>query len=91
MTSSVDGSSSHTTSSSNADAAGQSYKRAGGRRFCLVLLCFATFTALLVGGYLDSGAYVALQIAIVAAYIAGNGAQKYAETRYGSRTSGSTG
>lgn len=55
----------------------------GGRRFILVCMCGLVYTALLVGGYLDSGAYVALQIATVAAYIAGNGAQKYAETRYG--------
>lgn len=58
----------------------------GGRRFCLVVGCCLIYTALLVGGYLDSGAYVALQTLTVGAYIAGNGAQKYAETRYGTRT-----
>lgn len=55
----------------------------GGRRFTLVVGCALTYTALLVGGYLDSGAYVALQTLTIGAYIAGNGAQKYAETRYG--------
>lgn len=59
----------------------------GGRRFTLVAVCGLTYTALLVNGYLDSGAYVALQMATVAAYIAGNGAQKYAETRYGNGNS----
>ena len=55
----------------------------GGRRFCLVIGCGLVYTALLVNSYLESGAYVALQMATVAAYIAGNGAQKYTETRYG--------
>ena len=32
----------------------------GGRRFLLVIGCALTYTALLVGGYLDSGAFVAL-------------------------------
>lgn len=59
----------------------------GGRRFLLVVGCGLVYTALLVGGYLDGGAYVALQMATVAAYIAGNGYQKHTETRYGSRTS----
>lgn len=58
----------------------------GGRRFALVVGCGLVYTALLVGGYLDSGAYVALQIATVAAYIAGNGFQKHSETRYGSKS-----
>ena len=55
----------------------------GGRRFCLVIGCAVTYTLLLIGGYLDGGAYVALQTLTIGAYIAGNGAQKYAETRYG--------
>ncbi len=59
----------------------------GGRRFVLVMLCGFTYSVLLVGGYLDSGAYVALQIATVASYIAGSGAQKYTETRYGNGNS----
>ena len=59
------------------------FDRAGGRRFMLVAVAFLTYTALLVGGYLDAGAYVALQLGTIATYIAGNGAQKYAETRYG--------
>ena len=54
----------------------------GGRRFCLVVGCALVYTALLIGGFLDSGAFVALQIATVAAYIAGNGAQKFVETKY---------
>jgi len=56
----------------------------GGRRFILVVGCGLVYTALLVGGYLDSGAYVALQMATVAVYVAGNGYQKHSETRYGS-------
>lgn len=55
----------------------------GGRRFCLVVGCALTYTLLLIGDYLDSGAFVALQIATVAAYIAGNGAQKFVEKKYG--------
>jgi len=55
----------------------------GGRRFFLVLFFGLVYTALLVGGYLDSGAYVALQTLTIGAYIAGNGAQKYAEMKYG--------
>lgn len=56
----------------------------GGRRYVLVMVCGLTYTALLVGNYLDPGAYVALQMATVAAYIAGNGMQKYTEKKYGS-------
>lgn len=56
----------------------------GGRRFLLVIGCALTYTALLVGGYLDSGAYVALQTLTIGAYIAGNGAQKFVEKKYGS-------
>ncbi len=55
----------------------------GGRRFLLVVGCCLVYTALLVWGYLDQGGYVALQTLTVGAYIAGNGAQKYAESRYG--------
>ena len=54
-----------------------------GRRFYLVLGCAATYTALLVLGHLDSGAYVALQTLTVGAYLAANGYQKHSETRYG--------
>ena len=61
-----------------------------GRRFYLVLGCALTYTLLLVGGYLDSGAYVALQTLTVGAYIAGNGAQKYTDARYGTRNFSST-
>jgi hypothetical protein len=86
MTGGADNSPSSHTAGNNNSAAGP-YDRAGGRRFLLVLLAFMTYTALLVGDYLDSGAYVALQIATVAAYIAGNGAQKYVETRYGNGNS----
>ncbi len=57
----------------------------GGRRFCLVIGCALTYTALLIGGYLDSGAYVALQTLTVGAYLAANGAQKHTEAKYGSR------
>ena len=55
-----------------------------GRRFYLVLGCALTYTLLLITGYLDSGAYVALQTLTIGAYIAGNGAQKYTEAKYGS-------
>ena len=61
-----------------------------GRRFYLVVLCAVTYTLLLITGYLDSGAYVALQTLTVGAYIAGNGAQKYTEARYGTRNFSST-
>lgn len=52
------------------------------RRFKLVVFCGLTYTALLVWGYLDSGAYVALQIATVGAYLAASGAQKYTEHKF---------
>ena len=55
-----------------------------GRRFYLVVGCAITYTLLLVLNYLDSGAYVALQTLTIGAYIAGNGAQKYTEAKYGS-------
>ena len=55
----------------------------GGRRFLLVCVGGLVYTALLAWDLLDQGAYVALQTLTVGAYIAGNGAQKYAETRYG--------
>ena len=58
-----------------------------GRRFYLVLGCALTYTLLLVGGYLDSGAYVALQTLTIGAYIAGNGAQKFTDAKYGSLNS----
>ena len=57
-----------------------------GRRFYLVFGCALTYTLLLVGGYLDSGAYVALQTLTVGAYIAGNCTQKFTDAKYGSRT-----
>ena len=57
--------------------------RYGGRRFLLVVGCGLVYTALLVGGYIDPTVYGTLQIATVAAYIAGNGHQKHSETRYG--------
>ena len=56
-----------------------------GRRFYLVLICAVTYTLLLIAGYLDAGAYVALQTLTVGAYIAGNGAQKFTDAKYGSR------
>lgn len=55
----------------------------GGRRFLLVSVFGLIYTALLVNAYLDITAYVTLQTLTIGAYIAGNGAQKYAETRYG--------
>ena len=62
-----------------------------GRRFYLVVGCAITYTLLLICGYLDSGAYVALQTLTIGAYIAGNGAQKYTEAKYGSLNPGKTG
>ena len=56
----------------------------GGRRYTLVIACGLVYTALLIAGYIDPTVYGSLQIATVAAYIAGNGWQKHSETRYGS-------
>lgn len=53
-----------------------------GRRFYLVVGCALVYTALLVGGILDSGAYVALQTLTVGAYLAANGHQKYSECKF---------
>ncbi len=53
-----------------------------GRRFYLVIGCAITYTALLVLGHLDSGAYVALQTLTVGAYLAANGHQKYSECKF---------
>lgn len=55
----------------------------GGRRFLLTVGCSLVYTALLVGGYLDPGAYVALQTLTVGAYLAANGHQKYVEAKHG--------
>lgn len=49
----------------------------GGRKFALALLAFCTYTILLAAGFLDSAAYVTLQLGSIAAYIAGNGAEHY--------------
>lgn len=62
----------------------------GGRRFLLIVGCAATYTLLLIFDHLDSGAYVALQTLTIGAYIAGNGAQKYVENKYGSGNSVNT-
>lgn len=59
----------------------------GGRRYVLVVGCALVYTALLVGGYLDSGAYVALQTLTVGAYLAANGFQKHSENKYGNGNS----
>ena len=55
----------------------------GGRRFLLVVGCGLVYTALLVAGYIDPTVYGTLQIATVAAYIAGNGFQKHIEIKHG--------
>ena len=57
-------------------------KKYGGRRFALVVGCGLVYTALLIAGYIDPTVYSTLQIATVAAYIAGNGHQKHTEARY---------
>lgn len=58
----------------------------GGRRFLLVLVCALTYTALLIGGYIDPTTYRDLQVLTVGAYIAGNVAQKYSENKNGVST-----
>ena len=60
--------------------------KCGGRRYALVVGCGLVYTALLIAGYIDPTVYGTLQIATVAAYIAGNGYQKHSETRYGTGT-----
>ena len=59
--------------------------RCGGRRYALVVGCGLVYTALLIFGYIDPTVYGTLQIATVAAYIAGNSYQKQTEARYASR------
>lgn len=59
----------------------------GGRRFLLVVGFGLINTALLVGGYIDQTVYAMLQGGTVAAYIAGNGAQKYVEKKYANGSS----
>ncbi len=59
----------------------------GGRRFCLVVGCGLTYTALLIAGYIDPTVYGTLQIATVAAYISGNTYQKHSENKYGNGNS----
>lgn len=54
----------------------------GGRRFCLTAVCCLLYTALLVFGQVGQETYMTLQLATVGAYIAGNGAQKWAEKKY---------
>lgn len=54
----------------------------GGRRFVLVVGCGLVYTALLISNYIDPTVYGTLQIATVAAYIAGNGHQKYTEAKH---------
>ena len=78
---SANGPSVHTTSV-NGTRAASPYDRIGGRRFLLVLICALSYTALLVGGYLDPASYVTLQMMTVGAYIAGNVAQKYTEAKF---------
>ena len=56
-----------------------------GRRFYLVVGCALTYTGLLIGGFLDSGAYVALQTLTIGAYLAANTHQKNSECKYGPR------
>lgn len=62
---------------------GESIARCGGRRFTLSLGAGIVTTLLLIAGYISEGVYADLIIATVAAYIVGNGAQKYTEARYG--------
>lgn len=52
------------------------------RRFHLVAVSCAVYTALLVGGYIDQSAYVSLQVMTLGAYIAGNGVQKFTDAKY---------
>lgn len=64
---------------------GSLLKTTTNRRFKLTVTCIGIYTALLVAGYLDSGAYVALQTITVGAYLAANGAQKYSECKFNVR------
>lgn len=50
--------------------------RYGGRKFFLVLLAFATFTALRVAGLIDQGAYVTLSTFTLGGYLGANVVQK---------------
>ncbi len=54
-------------------------KKYGGRRFLLTLLLCLAYIALLVGGYLDQGSFVALQMMTAGAYLTANGHQKHME------------
>lgn len=63
---------------------GQQIANCGGRRFFLTLMAALINTLLFVAAILSESGYVTLQLATVATYIAGNGAQKFAETKYGS-------
>lgn len=63
---------------------GEQVADCGGRRFFLTAMSAAINTILFALAILSESGYVTLQIAIVAAYITGNAAQKYTEARYGS-------
>ena len=61
---------------------GQVVADSGGRRFCMTIGAGLFSTALLVGGYIQEGAYVTLQLGTVGAYIAGNVIQKYGAAKF---------
>lgn len=48
----------------------------GGRKFVVVLLCQAATTWLTYRGSIDGGVFMSVTIAVAAAYITGNVAQK---------------
>lgn len=56
--------------------------RFGGRRFTLTSLSSLAFIILLVSGYIDEHVFLELELGIVALYIAGNGAQRFTESKY---------
>lgn len=66
---------------------GQVAAASGGRRFCMTIGAGLFSTALLVGGYIQEGAYVTLQLGTVGAYIAGNVIQKYGAAKFSASAS----
>ena len=83
MTSAPSATSAQAPHPATAPRAGGSFDRLGGRRFSLVLLLAFTYTALLVGGYIEEGGYITLQLMTVGAYLTANGHQKHLEIKNG--------
>ena len=66
--------------------AGGSFDRTGGRRYTLTGVSALAYVGLLVGGYIDQGGFVTLQLMTVGAYLAANGHQKHLEIKNGTAT-----